>query len=118
MEPTEAEIANFHTVENLAHWAGMTGEVDNPESTVGSFFKFMGFAPQEHWRTMAIIAESDLDNILHNWNTQPGSVFMKASPAQLAQAHLLGLAAKVKSRKPHCKCEVFAPEKKTHCRRC
>ena len=112
MEPTEAEITNFHTVEDLARWAGMTGEVDNPQSTVGSFFKFMGFAAQEHWRTMAIIAESDFDNVLNNWNTQPGSVFMKASLAQLAEAHLLSLAAKVKSRKPHCKCAVCAPEKK------
>ena len=103
MEPTEAEIETFHTVEDLARWAGMTGEVDNPQSSVGSFFTLMGFAKQEHWRTMAILADSDLDNILNNWNTQRGSMFMKASPAQLAQARLLSLAAKVKGRKPHCK---------------
>ena len=112
MEPTQAEIANFHTVEDLARWAGMTGEVENTQSTIGSFFKFMGFAAREHWRTMSIIAEWDLHNIFANWNTQPGPVFVKASPAQLAQAKLLGLAAKVKSRKPDCKRDVFAAEKR------
>jgi len=111
MEPTEAEIETFQTVEDLARWAGMTGEVDNPQSSVGSFFTLMGFAKQEHWRTMAILADSDLDNILNNWNTQCGSMFMKTSPAQLAQARLLSLAAKVKGRKPHCKCNPYAAEK-------
>ena len=112
MEPTQAEVANFHTVEDLANWAGMKGEIDNPKSTLGSFWEFMGFAPEEHWRTMAIIAESDLQDLLKNWNTGNECGFMKASPAQLAQAQLLGFAARIKGGKQQRRCEKSASEKK------
>ena len=95
MEPTPAQVANFHTVKDLAIWAGMKGDIDNPLSTVGSFFTLMGFAPEEHWRTMAIIAESDLQDILKSWNMENASGIIKPPPGQLAQAGLIGVAARI-----------------------
>ena len=111
MEPTPAEVANFHTVEDLAIWAGMKGEIDNPKSTVGSFFKFMGFAPEEHWRTMAIIADSDLQDILKNWNMGNANGIIKASPGQLAQARLIGFAARITGGMQHRICKKYVSEK-------
>ena len=80
MEPTNTQIAEFATVQDMAKWAGMKGDHSDITSTVGSFFSMMGFEPDEHWRTLAMITEPDLKEILKSWEIDKPDGKVKANP--------------------------------------
>lgn len=95
MEPTNTQIAEFATIQDITKWAGMKGDYSDTTSTVGSFFSIMGFEPDEHWRTLAMITEPDLKEILKNWEIDKSDGKVKATPGQIAQAGPVGVAARL-----------------------
>ena len=96
MDPSDAECQGFGQLSDLTTWAGLPGDAADQATSAGSFLHHLGFTATAHWRGLAAISETDFSTLLAAWKIpQTGSAAIAPSAGQLAQAGLVGRAARI-----------------------
>ena len=91
VDPTAEQILAFTSLTDVAEWAGLSEEVR------GEIFKVFGASGTEHYRSMAMILEKELEDAAEAL-TIPGEEAGQERPAariQKAAIKLLGRACRV-----------------------
>ena len=78
-------------VSSVLTWAGLTGDPAEAASPAGSFLQHLGFTSTAPVRVLGMIPASDLTEFLKEWKINGEN----ATPAQRAQAALVGSGARI-----------------------
>jgi hypothetical protein len=92
-EPTPEECAGFASVSDVADWASVA-----PGRVRASLLDLFGLSEDDKPRVLAFIPEEAFDDTLQRWSvpkSDSGEEMCAPTPAQLAQAGLMGRAARV-----------------------
>ena len=91
IDPTPEEMQQWTDISSVISWAGLAGDPTEAASPAGSFFRHLGFTSTAPVRVLGMISATDLTEFLKDWKI----VGENATPAQRAQAALVGSGARV-----------------------
>ena len=91
IDPTPEEMQQWTDISSVLSWAGLAGDPTEAASPAGSFLRHLGFTSTAPVRVLGMISASDLTEFLKGWKIDGEN----ATPAQRAQAALVGSGARV-----------------------
>ena len=93
MDPTQEEIDQFKSIDDVANWAGLSkgSSAEQPNTPRSTFYALLGVQPADYLRVLANIPESDLSCLIESWKVDGKA----PTPAQVSQAALLGRGARI-----------------------
>ena len=86
-----ASIQQWTDISSVRTWAGLAGDPTEAASPSGSFLRHLGFTSTAPMRVLGMISATDLIEFLKDWKINGEN----ATPAQRAQAALVGSGARV-----------------------
>ncbi len=96
MDPSADEAQRIVTIGDAAEWAGLSDQAPGDESgasssPLGGLLAMLGYLSTAPIRQIAIYSQDDWSRLLQNWTVNGAP----PTPAQLAQAGLLGRACRI-----------------------
>ena len=91
IDPTPEEMQQWTDISSVLSWAGLAGDPTEAASPAGSFLRHLGFTSTAPVRVLGMISATDLTEFLKDWKIDGEN----ATPAQRAQAALVGSGARV-----------------------
>eukprot|EP00971_Amphidinium_carterae_P303437 6029592-Amphidinium_carterae.1 len=87
MDPSPDEVARWASAEHVASWAGLSGSIGDSSTALGSLWATLGLHGGEHWRLLALMPRSVIDERVGAWKIGVEQERVAPSAAIVAMAH-------------------------------